>query len=158
MNGHVIYLGNFSKVLFPGLRLGYLVLPPPLTTPFIRAKGLVDRGAPTLTQAAVADFIAEGHFELHLRHLRKAYKARRRALVTALETYLPGRVNYSPVAAGLHVMLFLHPQCENLKLWPRPQPPVSASIRVLPIIENSRHPRPFCWVLAGLIPPRLKRV
>ncbi len=114
--GHVIYLGNFSKVLFPGLRLGYLVLPTPLTTPFIRAKGLVDRGAPTLTQAAVADFIAEGHFERHLRHLRKAYKARRQALVKALETYLSGRVNFSSVAAGLHVMLYLQPVCQESEI------------------------------------------
>jgi len=115
-SGHVIYLGNFSKVLFPGLRLGYLVLPSPLTTPFIRAKGLVDRGAPTLTQAAVADFIAEGHFERHLRHLRKAYKERRQVLITALETFLPGRVSYSSVAAGLHVMLYLQPICQESEI------------------------------------------
>ena len=115
-SGHVIYLGNFSKVLFPGLRLGYLVLPPSLTNPFIRAKGLVDRGAPTLTQAAVADFIAEGHFERHLRHLRKAYKERRQALVTALETHLPGKVNYSSVPAGLHVMLYLQPGSQESKI------------------------------------------
>jgi GntR family transcriptional regulator/MocR family aminotransferase len=110
-SGHVIYLGTFSKVLFPALRLGYIVLPPPLLTPFISAKGLVDRGAPTLTQAAVADFLAEGHFERHLRHLRKAYGERHQALVEALESYLPGRVHFSSVPAGLHVMLYLHPSC-----------------------------------------------
>ena len=106
-NGRVIYLGTFSKVLFPALRLGYIVLPPALLGPFVSAKGLVDRGAPTLTQAAVADFIAEGHFESHLRHLRKAYGERRQALVEALETEIPGRLSYSPIAAGLHVMLYL---------------------------------------------------
>ncbi|MDX1412574.1 MAG: PLP-dependent aminotransferase family protein [Candidatus Promineifilaceae bacterium] len=114
--GHVIYLGNFSKVLFPGLRLGYIVLPKPLIEPFVRAKGLTDRGAPTLTQAAVADFIAEGHFERHLRHLRKAYKERREVLVAALETYLSGRVHYSSVAAGLHVMLYLNPTCSEKEI------------------------------------------
>jgi GntR family transcriptional regulator/MocR family aminotransferase len=111
--GHVIYLGTFSKVLFPALRLGYVVLPPSLVAPFVRAKGLVDRGAPTLTQAAVADFIAEGHFERHLRRLREAYGERRRALIKALEEYLPESVDYSRVPAGLHVMLLLPPLCSE---------------------------------------------
>jgi GntR family transcriptional regulator/MocR family aminotransferase len=115
-NGHVIYLGTFSKVLFPALRLGYIVLPPSLLSPFFSAKALVDRGAPTLTQAAVADFISEGHFERHLRHLRKAYGERRQALVRALDTYLPGRVQYSSVPAGLHVMLYLHPSCREAEV------------------------------------------
>jgi len=115
-SGHVIYLGTFSKVLFPALRLGYIVLPPPLTSPFVSAKALVDRGAPTLTQAAVADFIDEGHFERHLRHLRKAYGERRQALLLALETYVQGRVFYSSVPAGLHVMLYLHPSCPEAEI------------------------------------------
>ncbi|HIP70165.1 MAG TPA: PLP-dependent aminotransferase family protein, partial [Anaerolineae bacterium] len=76
-DGRVVYLGTFSKVLFPALRLSYVVLPESLVTAFVRAKGLVDRGAPTLTQAAVADFITEGHFERHLKHLRQAYGRRR---------------------------------------------------------------------------------
>ena len=53
----VIYLGTFSKVLFPALRLSYVVLPQGLVRPFVQAKQLIDRGAPTLTQAAVADFM-----------------------------------------------------------------------------------------------------
>jgi len=115
-DGRVVYLGTFSKVLFPALRLGYLVLPPPLVTPFVRAKDLVDRGAPTLTQAAVADFLAEGHFERHLRHLRRLYGQRRAALVAALRRHLGERVRFSPVAAGLHVMLFLEPDMDEARL------------------------------------------
>jgi GntR family transcriptional regulator / MocR family aminotransferase len=111
-SGGVVYLGTFSKVLFPALRLGYVVLPGTdkniaLGQAFIRAKNLVDRGAPTLTQAAVADFIAEGHFERHLRHLRRLYGERRQVLTTALDHYLGPKVAYSPVPAGLHVMLLL---------------------------------------------------
>ncbi|MEZ4539157.1 MAG: PLP-dependent aminotransferase family protein [Chloroflexota bacterium] len=104
--GRVVYLGTFSKVLFPALRLGYLVLPRALTAPFVQAKELVDRGAPTLTQAAVADFLTEGHFERHLRHLRRLYGDKRTTLVSALDEHLGRRVRYSPVAAGLHVMLY----------------------------------------------------
>jgi GntR family transcriptional regulator/MocR family aminotransferase len=105
-DGRVVYLGTFSKVLFPALRLGYLVLPRALNRPFVQAKDLVDRGASTLMQAAVADFLAEGHFERHLRRLRRLYGGKRRVLVAALERYLGGRVRYSAVAAGLHIMLF----------------------------------------------------
>jgi GntR family transcriptional regulator/MocR family aminotransferase len=108
-DGRVIYLGTFSKVLFPALRLGYVVLPQALLPVFLQARELVDRGAPTLTQAAVADFITEGHFERHLRRLRREYGQRRSTLVGALERYLPGEVSYSAVEAGLHVMLRLSP-------------------------------------------------
>jgi GntR family transcriptional regulator/MocR family aminotransferase len=103
----VIYLGTFSKVLFPTLRLGYVVLPPSLSDPFHKAMKLVDRGAPTLTQAAVADFINEGHFERHLHRLRTEYGRRRRTLVQAIEEHLGNVVTFSKVEAGLHMMLYL---------------------------------------------------
>lgn len=115
-DGRVIYLGTFSKVLFPALRLSYVALPPLLVEPFVRAKALVDRGAPTLTQAAVADFIDEGHFERHLRQLRHDYGRRRQKLIAALEKYLPQQVCCSEEAAGLHVMLHLRPHLDESQI------------------------------------------
>jgi GntR family transcriptional regulator/MocR family aminotransferase len=112
-DGRVVYLGTFSKVLFPALRLAYVVLPPVLVEPFVRAKSLIGRGSPTLTQAAIADFITEGYFERHLSRLRQVYGERRQALVTALAHYLPEQVRYAGVAAGLHVMLFLDVACDE---------------------------------------------
>lgn len=106
-DGRVVYLGTFSKVLFPALRLGYVVVPTVLLAPFLKAKQLVDRGAPTLTQAAVADFITEGHFERHLKRLRKAYGRRRKVLVKALQFHLSDQIQFLDVAAGLHVMVYL---------------------------------------------------
>jgi GntR family transcriptional regulator/MocR family aminotransferase len=106
-DGRVVYLGTFSKVLFPALRLGYVVLPPSLLSPFIQAMQLVDRGAPTLTQAAVADFITEGHFERHLRRLRKVYGHRRQTLVETIRRTMPDHVWHTQTDAGLHVMLYL---------------------------------------------------
>jgi GntR family transcriptional regulator/MocR family aminotransferase len=106
-DGRVVYLGTFSKVLFPALGLSYVVLPPEMVTPFVRAKAVVDRGAPTLTQAAMTDFITERHFERHLRHLRQAYGQRRQVLVEALDTYLGKNVHFSHAPAGLHVMVYL---------------------------------------------------
>ncbi len=99
----VIYLGTFSKVLFPALRLAYVVLPHALIAPFLATKRLIDRGSPTLTQAAIADFLREGHFGRHVRRLRQTYAERRQRLVNALQTQLPNW-QFSDVAAGLHVM------------------------------------------------------
>lgn len=118
-SGHVVYLGTFSKVLFPALRLGYVVLPESLAAPFTQTLALVDRGAPTLTQAAVADFIAEGHFERHLQRLRLAYGERRQALVDALDETLAGEVSFSRVPAGLHIMLHLHQACDEQEVIQR---------------------------------------
>ena len=112
----VVYLGTFSKVLFPALRLGYVVLPPSLLAPFCQAMQLVDRGAPTLTQAAVADFITEGHFERHLRRLRNVYGERRNILIQLLGEKLSDIVDYSEVEAGLHVMLYLAPGYDEDKV------------------------------------------
>ena len=106
-SGRVIYLGTFSKVLLPALRLGYIVLPQQLCEPFLRAKMLMDRGAPTLTQAAIADFITEGHFERHLRNLRKLYAERRGVLVRAIKEHLDDVVTFADHPAGFHVMLYL---------------------------------------------------
>lgn len=106
-SGRVVYLGTFSKVVFPALRLGYLVLPVWLVEPFVRAKDLIDRGAPTLTQAAMADFMAEGQFERHLRRLRRLYGAKRSILVDELQTRLGPQTRFSSVQAGLHILIYL---------------------------------------------------
>ncbi len=116
LTGHVVYLGTFSKVLFPALRLAYVVLPPALLEPFLQTKAVVDRGAPTLTQAAVADFITEGHFEKHLHHLRQAYGRRRQVLLEAIEAHIRVPVRYAQEAAGLHVMLYLPPGMDEAQL------------------------------------------
>jgi GntR family transcriptional regulator/MocR family aminotransferase len=106
-SGRVVYLGTFSKVLFPALRLGYLVLPPPLVPLFTAAKWLTDRHTSTLEQAVLTDFIHEGHFEHHLRRSRTRNAARRAALLEALDTYLGSRVAVSGANAGVHMLVWL---------------------------------------------------
>jgi GntR family transcriptional regulator/MocR family aminotransferase len=105
--GRVIYIGTFSKLLFPALRLGYLVLPPELVSAFAAAKFLADRHAPTLEQAVLAEFIADGHFDRLLRRLRKRVAARRGALLAALDDHLGDRVTVSGTNSGFHVLLSL---------------------------------------------------
>jgi GntR family transcriptional regulator/MocR family aminotransferase len=99
----VIYVGTLSKVLFPGLRLGYVVAPPALAAHLARAKNVVDRHSPALPQAVLADFIAEGHFGRHIRRSHDAYGERREALLEALEARLGGVLACGPSDAGLDV-------------------------------------------------------
>lgn len=101
----VMYCGTFSKVMFPSLRIGYAVLPEPLVAPFRRAKWLADRSVPAIEQAALADFIAEGHLERHIRRMRRLYGERRGVLVEALQRHLGSSVEILGEAAGMHLML-----------------------------------------------------
>jgi GntR family transcriptional regulator/MocR family aminotransferase len=103
----VLYCGTFSKIMFPGLRLGYLVVPAKLAPVLTRAKWLTDRHTPVLEQAALAEFIASGQLEKHVRRMRKLYGARRDALVSALHQHFPGEVEISGIDAGMHALIRL---------------------------------------------------
>jgi GntR family transcriptional regulator/MocR family aminotransferase len=107
-DGRVVYAGTFSKVLFPALRLGYLVLPDALVEPFRAAKWTCDRHSALLEQEALAEFIDEGHFERHLRRARKRYAARREVLLDALHAKLGDTISVEGQAAGVHVVVWLH--------------------------------------------------
>jgi GntR family transcriptional regulator/MocR family aminotransferase len=101
----VIYIGTFSKVMFPSLRIGYVIAPPSLVPRLRRAKWLADRQTPVPEQAALADFISEGHLERHIRRMRRMYGGRRDALVESLERHFGDRVQVRGDAAGMHVLV-----------------------------------------------------
>lgn len=103
-DGRVIYVGTFSKVLFPALRLGYLVAPPDLVDAFARARALTDRGSPVLEQAVVAEFLSEGHFSRHIRRMRMLYGERQEALVQAMRQHLAGALEVSAHECGMHLV------------------------------------------------------
>lgn len=105
--GRVLYVGSFSKVLFPSLRIGYLIVPPPLIAPVASVRFLTDYQTPTFEQSVLADFIAGGHFERHLRRSRRRNHARRLALVSALHTHCRQAVEVVGANAGVHVMVWL---------------------------------------------------
>ncbi len=100
----VIYIGTFSKTLFPSLRIGYLVVPNNLVPIFSKAKWLCDRFCPILEQYTLTDWIRLGHFERHIRRMRQVYNLRRQALMTAFERYFGDRVTILGESAGIHLM------------------------------------------------------
>ncbi|MGB7412595.1 MAG: PLP-dependent aminotransferase family protein, partial [Thermosynechococcaceae cyanobacterium] len=106
-SGSVLYMGTFSKVLFPSLRIGYLVLPQRLVALFGRAKWLSDRQIPLLEQQTLTDFIKDGHLEPHIRRMRSLYNQRRQAIVSALKQQFGHRVTVMGEQAGIHIMVQL---------------------------------------------------
>lgn len=106
-HGRVLYLGTFSKTLFPALRLGYMVVPRPLAAPLAVAAAELYREGPTMQQAVLAAFIAEGHYATHVRRMRSVYRARHDALIDAIDTAFGERLPVIGGDAGLHLVLGL---------------------------------------------------
>ena len=106
-DGRVIYVGTFSKVMFPAMRLGYLVLPKDLVPPFAVAREATDTCSSSLYQAVMADFIREGHFARHIGRMRKLYAQRSRALVDAIQQQLDGKLEVLGAEAGMQLTALL---------------------------------------------------
>ncbi len=102
-NGRVLYVGTFGKVAFPALRLGYLVLPPGLVGAFARRRAVDMRHSEVSTQAVMAEFMAAGHFQRHIRRMRRAALSRRNALLAGWPRGLDEVGELPSVAAGLHL-------------------------------------------------------
>jgi len=107
-SSRVIYIGTFSKALSPQLRLGYLVLPHALVTPFRQAKQLADRHAPVLEQAVLAELIRSGAYERHLRRLKRENERRRSAIVESISRHLGSRARVEGTDSGLHVVVWFN--------------------------------------------------
>ena len=103
-DGRVIYVGSFSKTLFPSMRLAYVIVPPDLHLPMVKARLASDIHPPTFLQGVVSDLIGEGHFERHLRRMNTEYRSRLHALEEAMRRYCHGALKLRPVTAGLHAV------------------------------------------------------
>jgi GntR family transcriptional regulator / MocR family aminotransferase len=102
-HGRVLYVGTFGKVAFPALRLGYLVLPPGLVQAFAQRRAVDVRHSEVSTQAVMAEFMATGHFQRHIRRMRRAALSRRNTLLNGWPLDIPGIGKLPTVAAGLHM-------------------------------------------------------
>jgi GntR family transcriptional regulator/MocR family aminotransferase len=101
----VIYCGTFSKVMFPALRIGYVIAPPALIDAFVRAKWLADRHTPLLEQAVLADFLREGHLDRHIRRMRRHYGRRREVLIDELTQRFGDSTRVYGDPAGMHTLV-----------------------------------------------------
>jgi len=107
--GRTIYLGTFSKTLFPGLRMGYMALPDELVDAFSRARSIVDGHTPQMLQLTLARFMADGHYNSHVRAMRKLYAARRETMLDAVARHLNGVVRAVRPEGGLQIPCLLEP-------------------------------------------------
>lgn len=118
-DGRVLYSGTFSKVLFPSLRLAYLVVPEPLVERFEQVMNLLAAGSPQLTQAIVTAFITEGHFARHIQRMRKLYAERRDATANGLESILGQHMRIDAQPGGMHLILRLRGRRSDRRLAAR---------------------------------------
>jgi len=118
--GRVLYAGTFSKVLFPGLRLAYLVVPAEQTRAFARQADRLHNHCPQLLQATVSAFLNEGHFARHLKKMRSLYARRRQWLIDALQQHFGERLQINAQAGGMHLVAGLR-EGNDLELVQRAQ-------------------------------------
>lgn len=114
-SGRVIYVGTFSKTMFPALRLGYAVVPPELAGVFQRLAGATMQGAPASLQSITADFIEEGHLATHIRRMRRIYAERQEALVRSVTKLANGVLQVRPTNTGFHTVAALAPDLDEAR-------------------------------------------
>jgi len=142
----VIYIGTFSKTLFPSLRLGYLVVPPALLEGFLATRNFIDTHLPLLEQLALADFMAEGHFARHLRKMRARYLERRDTLIEALTRELGELLEIDTPEAGMHLVAWLplgvsaRTVAEHISM---------RGLRIFPVVPSTSQPRQREGLLFG---------
>jgi GntR family transcriptional regulator/MocR family aminotransferase len=145
-HGQVIFAGSFSKVLFPSLRLGYLVVPADLVDRFAATQSITNRHAPLLDQAVLADFITKGHFGRHIRRMREVYAERLSVLLKSAEEKLAGLLEISGVEAGLQTAGWLG---GGVKADAAARAAAQRGVEVVPLSRYSRRPMAREGLLLG---------
>jgi 2-aminoadipate transaminase len=117
LGGPVIHTGSFAKALLPGLRLGYLVAAPEQIQELARMRQATDVNSPSILQLALAEFMAEGELERHIRRLRQELRERQRLMLAALSRHFPGGASWVLPAGGMHLWVRLPEQVEIIELY-----------------------------------------
>lgn len=116
VSGRVVYVGTFAKILFPAMRLGFMVVPPAVSAGIAAALSATGHFAPLLTQAALADFMNEGHFSRHLRRMRRLYAARRQMFLDHFETHLGKWMAPQRTDAGIQILGVFRQPCDDRRI------------------------------------------
>lgn len=128
--GRVIYAGTMSKILYPSLRLGYLLVPVPLADAVAKLRTAMDQHSPTIDQATLARFITEGFYLSHVRRMRKIYAERREVFIEQFNKLLSDRFSLEIADAGLHALAWFRSE-KDLALLQRAAPTLGVKISPL---------------------------
>ncbi len=112
-DGRVVYVGTFSKVMFPALRIGFVIAPSSLVPAIAAARQFAGTQQAILEQMVLADFIGDGHFERHVRRMRSVYAERQQDLIDALRAECVDLVNAAPAGSGMHLVGWLPPEVDD---------------------------------------------
>ena len=145
-DGRVIYVGTMSKVMFPGLRLGYMVVPRHLVDTFARVRRLTDTHPSMLVQPALAEFIRDGSLAAHIRRMRALYADRQALLLEAARRHLDDRLQLRPAAAGMHLVGRLEDGTDDLALAARAR---RLGVEVTPLAALHQERPARCGLLLG---------
>jgi GntR family transcriptional regulator/MocR family aminotransferase len=146
ISGLVAYVGTFAKILFPAMRLGFVVLPEHACKGMVSVLSTTGHFAPLLTQAALADFINEGYLTLHLRRMRRLYAARRRSFIAAFDHELGEWLSLQRTASGIQHLAFFRSGHDDQSVTRAAQ---AKGINVSPLSLHYRHDRPNHGLVLG---------
>ncbi|MFP2927587.1 PLP-dependent aminotransferase family protein [Pyxidicoccus sp. 3LG] len=154
--GRVLYAGTFNKVMFPSLRLAFLVVPERLVDAFTAARAATDGHAPVLSQAAMAHFMEAGHYAAHLRQMRLAYAERRDALLDALRREAGGWLRPGAADAGMHVTAFFGKGLRDEDVFQRADRTGLGARRLSPLYLGRREEQGLVLGFSGASPAGLR--
>jgi GntR family transcriptional regulator/MocR family aminotransferase len=140
--GQVIFAGSLSKVMFPALRLGYMVVAPDLVGYFGAAKSVATSHSSLLEQAVLCDFIQEGHFGRHIRRMRGIYSERLQVLLDESQKHLKGLLEISAIEAGLQTVGWL---CDGMKGMAAAKAALKRGVEVVPLSQYASGPSYCVW-------------